>query len=139
MNTPKYIIVHSTGTTSTKCLSLADIERQHRAQGCLNIKHHFVIQRDGLLCAGRGLDQIGLHANRKYNSCSIGILMVGGDGSAWGTGGNFTVPQMDTLKVALQALVERYPDAQVVGWRDLSDNPAETSPDFDVAQWWDQQ
>jgi N-acetyl-anhydromuramyl-L-alanine amidase AmpD len=138
-NSVKYLILHCTSTPPSQHLTLEDVERLHRSQGCLNIKHHFVIQRDGFLGKGREINQIGLHANRQYNQSSIGILMVGGRSARGKPEDNYTVPQKETLAVALKALMERFPEALVVGWSDLAQSPSETCPNFDVKEWWAKQ
>lgn len=127
----KYLVVHSSNSSHIENLTAADLERQHRAQGCLSIKYHFVIRRDGTLEAGRPLDQIGLHASRQWNNQSIGICMVGGMGTH---AANYTLPQFETLYRTLRDLLDTFPNALPVGWNDLS--PADPSPYFDVKNWW---
>ena len=135
-NLVQYLVIHSSNSLPSENLTAADLERQHRSQGCLSIKYHFVIRRDGTLEAGRPLDQIGLHANKQYNKCSVGICLVGGKGKDGKPEDNYTDYQYVALTLTCQGLLETFPQAKVVGWSDLSASPNETSPHFDVQKWW---
>ena len=135
-NLVQYLVLHSSNSLPTQNLTAADLERQHRSQGCLSIKYHFVICRDGTVDAGRALNQIGLHANRQYNKCSIGICLVGGKGKDGKPEDNYTHEQYEALNRVLTGLLDTFPEAQVVGWYELSQSSNETSPHFDVQKWW---
>ena len=134
-NSTQYLILHSSNSLPSQNLTAADLERQHRYQGCLSIKYHFVIRRDGTVEAGRPLDQIGLHANKQYNKCSIGICLVGGKGKDGKPEDNYTDAQYYSLWTVINGLRETFPQAKVVGWYELSQSPNETSPHFNVQEW----
>lgn len=134
-NSVQYLIVHCSNSLPSENLTAADIERTHRAQGCLSIRYHFVIRRDGTVEAGRPLNQIGLHANKQYNKCSIGICLVGGRGKGGKPEDNYTKAQKDALVRVLTVLQYTFYQAKVVGWNELSQSPNETCPNFDVQKW----
>lgn len=88
------------------------------------IGYHFVIYTRGAVATGRHVDEIGAHAVG-YNATSIGICLVGRD--------QFTTEQWSELKGLVEVLQAQYPNARVVGHRNL--NSAKTCPNFDVSEW----
>lgn len=101
------------------------------------IGYHFVIGTDGTVFTGRGLDEIGAHA-QGHNAKSVGVCMVGTD--------SFTPQQWTALAETVRMLRDLYPSARLCGHRDLSpdldgDGKVESSewtktcPGFDVAAW----
>ncbi len=103
------------------------------------IGYHYVIQLDGAVATGRHEDEPGAHA-AGFNQKSIGVCLVGTN--------RFSAAQWASLAEAVRLLKKRYPDARVVGHRDLSPDqnangivePFEwlkTCPGFDVAAWID--
>jgi N-acetylmuramoyl-L-alanine amidase len=116
-----------------------EIDRWHRQKGWLMIGYHFVITRDGRLQKGRDINEIGAHV-KGYNHKSVGVCMVGGyaekqgwPGEEWKSEDNFTPAQWSVLKLVVGDLLCQYPDAKVVGHRDLE--PHKECPSFDVAAW----
>lgn len=119
-----------------------------------SIGYHFVIDIDGAVFTGRGVDEVGAHV-AGHNQHSLGICMVGGAERV----GQFTAAQWKALSsiVLWQATLQKVPLAPprrngdlvaggVCGHRDLSPDlnhdgaisPAEwlkTCPGFDVAAW----
>lgn len=101
------------------------------------IGYHCVIDTGGYIGAGRDLAEIGAHA-KGHNATSIGICCVGTDA--------YTLPQWASLASLVASLSRKFPEARVVGHRDLSPDldgdgtvePQEwtkTCPGFDVATW----
>lgn len=101
------------------------------------IGYHFVIAISGLVLTGRHLEEVGAHA-QGYNQKSIGICMVGTD--------QYSGVQWAALAGVVSTLQKLYPDARVLGHRDLSpdldgDGVVEshewlkTCPGFNVATW----
>lgn len=86
---------------------------------------------------GRALNQIGLHANKQYNKCSIGICLVGGKGANGRPEANYTEAQYEALCRTLRGLMDTFPESRVVGWNELSQSPADTCPNFNVQEWLD--
>jgi N-acetyl-anhydromuramyl-L-alanine amidase AmpD len=131
----QFLILHCSNSLPSQDLSAEDLARQHRSQGCLSIKYHFVIRRDGSVETGRALNQIGLHANKQYNAKSIGICLVGGKGKDGKPEANYTEAQYEALVRVITQLEDTFPQAKVVGWNELSQSPNETCPNFDVQEW----
>lgn len=118
--TTKYIIVHCSATPPGMDIGAKEIDRWHRERGWLKIGYHFVIRRDGFMEPGRGIEEVGAHAEG-YNSLSVGICMVGGvapDGKT--PENNFTPEQFTTLEGLIADIRKLYPDAEVIGHRDVA-------------------
>lgn len=128
--------------------------------GLPSIGYHYVIDLDGTVLTGRGLEEVGAHA-QGYNQHSVGICLVGGAEKV----GRYTPAQWASLKELAQQLcmVLSVPCATarpapapgapqpvwangLCGHRDLSPDtngngqadPAEwlkTCPGFSVRQW----
>lgn len=101
------------------------------------IGYHFVIYTNGAVATGRSQEEIGAHV-AGFNQKSIGVCLIGTD--------RYTRSQWDSLAETVRLLKKRFPDARVVGHRDLSPDqnkngivePFEwlkTCPGFDVAAW----
>lgn len=124
------IVIHCSATRSNQCFSLEAVIACHRARGFVTIGYHYYVTRDGTVHAGRPLYQMGAHA-AGYNHRSIGICYEGGldpDGKPADTR---TPAQKETLLNLLKRLKTDYPDAAIVGHRDLP-NVAKECPCFDV-------
>ncbi|MBD8493966.1 N-acetylmuramoyl-L-alanine amidase [Pseudomonas syringae] len=140
------LVVHCSATAPTLDIGVPDIDRWHRQRGFDTVGYHYVICRDGRLQRGRRESETGAHV-KGYNSRSIGICLVGGVDAANRPRNNFTAAQFDTLAQVLAALRSRYPQARVLGHRDLSpdrngdgqitpDEFIKACPCFDVHAWW---
>lgn len=120
MRTINKIIIHCSATPEGKDYTVEDIDRDHRKRGFAKIGYHYVIYRDGTIHQGRKESEVGAHA-RGYNANSIGVCYIGGlarDGKT--TKDTRTQAQRDALVRLLRELVIRYPDAEILGHRDLS-------------------
>ena len=133
--------------------------RSKAAQAALNphlpsIGYHYVVDLDGKVFTGRGLDEAGAHA-KDHNAASVGICLVGGAERE----AQFSVAQWRALKnlvttLQYQLRVQPVPPRRngkqvfdgVCGHRDLSPDlnadgtvtPTEwlkTCPGFSVAGW----
>jgi len=129
------IVVHSTATPEGKDYTVNDIRKMHKAKGYSDIGYHYVIYRDGTLHEGRNVNISGAHA-RGFNATSIGIVYVGGTSATEkDKNGNpkakdtRTAEQKATLLRLLKDLRKMYPQAQIVGHRDLN---ATACPSFDA-------
>ncbi|MEZ3140819.1 N-acetylmuramoyl-L-alanine amidase [Citrobacter braakii] len=102
-----------------------------------HIGYHYVIDTDGTVETGRRVGETGAHA-AGYNTGSVGVCMVGTD--------RFTPAQWDALRVVINNLRVKFPNARITGHRDLSPDlngdgiitPNEwtkTCPGFTVSQW----
>lgn len=130
------VVIHCAATRPSQDIGADWIDRIHRDErGFAQIGYHFVIRRNGVVELGRGIEEIGAHA-RGWNHRSVGVCLVGGvredDGET--PQANYTGAQWRALQVLVLDLLRRYPDATVVGHRDLP-GVAKGCPCFDVAAW----
>lgn len=137
-----FLAVHCSATPADMDIDVADIRRWHRERGWRDIGYHYVITRSGEIQKGRPDDMPGAH-ERKLNSRSISICLVGGSpptGSLASRRGhgedNFTPAQKTALAQILLHLHEKYPDAEVLGHRDV-EGVRKACPSFDVKPWWE--
>lgn len=130
-----HIVVHYSATYGDQNLTVKDIDRMHRDRGWKMVGYHFVIRRDGMIENGRPENTIGAHVGGQ-NTGKIGICWLGGLNRATGPDkgvDNRTAAQTDALIWLIRDLLKRYPDAKVVGHRDLANTQC---PGFDVPAWW---
>jgi len=112
-----------------------EIDRWHRDRGFNSFGYHYLIDRDGQTCAGRGLEEQGAHTYG-HNDDSIGICLVGGHGSsstdAFST--NYTDAQDQALRVLINELKIRIPTIKKVSGHNDYTN-AKACPGFKVERW----
>ena len=113
-----YIIIHCSATKAGRDFHAKDIDKWHRERGFDRIGYHKVIDLDGKVENGRPIWQIGAHC-KGYNRDSIGICYIGG----LDKNGNPADTRTEDQKIALKATIEyfksRFPNAKVVGHRDM--------------------
>lgn len=130
-----HIVIHCSSTSADRDVNAADIRHWHRTQGWDDIGYHFVIKRDGEVEEGRSLDIPGAHAYG-YNNNSVGVCLVGGAKKDQRTvENNFTDEQFEAARVLAETLLVKYPNARVVGHRDLP-GVQKGCPSFDVEEWY---
>ena len=129
-----YIVIHCSQTRPSQNIGAKEIDRWHRERGWLKIGYHIVIKRDGIIEQGREDDEVPA-AVKGYNHTSFNLCLVGGAKEEdWKIeDDNFTGEQFESLKKELTRLVLKYPDARIVGHRDLDDK--KFCPSFDVRQY----
>jgi N-acetylmuramoyl-L-alanine amidase len=125
------IIIHCTATPPYRDVSAADIDRWHKGRGWSGIGYNGVIRRDGLFEPGRDVDRAGAHAFG-HNKTSIGIVLVGGLADDNLPSPEYTKAQWVCLNRVIAHLQLQYPDAEVIGHRDVGNKAC---PSFDVARW----
>ena len=126
------IVVHCSATPEGRDVTAADINKMHIARGFKKIGYHYVVRLDGTVETGRKENEIGAHA-KGYNANSIGVCYVGGLASDGKTPKDTRTPaQKSALKKLLHTLKQRYPDARIVGHRDLS---PDTNHNGKVDKW----
>ena len=123
MRTITLIIVHCSANKAGSAFRLADIDRYHRSLGWKGCGYHYVIPADGTIEKGRA------HC-KNHNRHSIGICYIGGLSSDGKPKDTRTDAQRIALRKLLKALHRKYPQALIVGHRDL--NPQKACPCFDV-------
>lgn len=145
-----HIVIHCSATRPQANVGRDIIREWHLAKGWADIGYALVIRRNGLLEFGRHFDDIGAHV-AGWNGSTVGLVLVGGlygDGSEANDDfeGLYTVEQGNALRNALHFLTAAYPDALIVGHRDLSPDLnhdgkitrnewLKTCPGFDVRGW----
>lgn len=115
----KYIVVHCSATRSNTTYSSWQLDQDHRQRGFRCAGYHFYVRRSGEIVALRPTNEIGAHAHG-YNRCSIGVCYEGGllpDGTPADTR---TPRQKTSLTRLIRLLLADFPQAIVVGHRDLS-------------------
>ena len=127
------LVVHCSATKPDQDIGAADIDRWHTKNGWAGIGYHRVIRRDGTLEKGRHIDFVGAHA-RPWNYRSIGICLVGGVDKDGKPEDNFTPTQKKVLRAVLTEWLDEYPDAEVIGHRDVP-GVKKACPSFDVKSW----
>lgn len=139
MRSINLIVIHCAASPNGRPQTVADINAWHRARGFKRtaefrarqnealdaIGYHFVITLNGAVHTGRHIDEAGAHA-QGFNSKSLGVCLVGTD--------KFTVAQWSSLRSNIRLLQAAYPEARIVGHRELPD-VHKTCPGFSVASW----
>ena len=125
------IILHCTATPRGRHVTVADIDRWHRARGFDGIGYHYVVYLDGSVHPGRPLERVGAHC-RGHNARSIGITYVGGVEADCSTPADTrTEMQKTALRSLVKRLRERFPGATVHGHNEFA---AKACPCFDVKE-----
>lgn len=129
-----YIVVHCSDSpnslSDTRLDTAGNIHKWHLENGWDGIGYHYVIDELGEEEQGRPvfLQERGFWPGahcRSYNKNSIGICLVGE--------GDFHAGQLLKLRTRINALLEVWPYARVVGHRDLDSR--KTCPGFDAVHW----
>jgi len=137
----KWIVIHYSATPIESDFSSADIDEIHRRRGFREIGYHKYIRKSGLVEKGRDLDQPGRFEQGAHslgeNDVSIGICYEGGVyASDLDTGlDTRTDAQKESMIRVIDELLQRYPNAEVIGHRDMP-GAATQCPGFDAAAWW---
>ena len=124
------IVIHCSATRCNRDFPVEALEACHRARGFNGIGYHYYITRDGVLHLTRSEAVQGAHA-KKYNAHSIGICYEGGLDARGKPADTRTPAQKQTLLALLHSLKADYPDAEILGHRDLP-WVAKSCPCFDV-------
>ena len=128
------IVVHCSATRCDRRFSVEDLIACHDARFGFT-GYHYYITRDGQLYQTRHENLPGCHA-RHYNQHSIGVCYEGGltpDGVPADTR---TPAQKAALYHLLKSLKVDYPDAVILGHRDLP-NVHKQCPCFDAKEYAD--
>ena len=112
------IVIHCSATKPSQNFTVEDLESCHKARGFHTTGYHYYITRDGQLHVCRPDEMVGAHA-RRYNAHSIGICYEGGLDEHGKPCDTRTPAQKQTLVTLLRSLKYDYPDAQILGHRDL--------------------
>ena len=128
-----HIIIHCTATRADRSFSVQSLEASHKARGFLTIGYHYYITRDGQVHPCRPESMIGAHAQH-HNAHSIGICYEGGLDARGLPADTRTDAQKRSMAALLRSLRLDYPDASIIGHRDLP-GVKKACPCFDVKAW----
>ena len=131
------IIIHCADTPPNMDIGAKEIRQWHtdpqpRGNGWSDIGYHYVILRSGVVEKGRDEAVAGAHTYG-HNKHSIGVCLVGGKAKDGGAEANFTKHQWQALSELVEALSEKYPQAEVHGHNEFS---GKACPAFNVSAWW---
>jgi len=125
------LIVHCTATPEGRDVSVDEIRRWHvEDRNWSDIGYHWVVTLNGTLEEGRPEYKNGAHA-KGFNKNSVGVVYVGGVDENLDPKDTRTDAQKETLRCILEDLKDRYPQAQIIGHRDVSDKAC---PSFDARE-----
>ena len=137
----RWIVQHYSATPIERDFTAADIDEMHRQRGFREIGYHYFIRKNGKVETGRDLSQpgrfeTGAHSQGE-NSASVGICVEGGVTLAAKNVGvdNRTPAQIKAQIALIRELLVRFPNAKVVGHRDMP-GAATQCPGYDAAAWW---
>ena len=112
----KRIFVHC--TAGSQKTTLKQLENEFKAKGWKSPGYHYVVFPDGKI--EQMLDESKIsNGVRGYNSTSINVSYVGGVDSKLKPIDNRTDAQKASLVTLLTELKSRYPDAHIMGHRDV--------------------
>ena len=112
-----YIVVHCTGNRPDA--TVEGIKAHWKSLGWINPGYHVVIRKDG---SGVRLadDKNTVNGVKGYNKNSLHVAYIGGIKRNGRPGCTLTEDQKITLAIVLLDWSKKYPDAKIVGHRDLS-------------------
>ncbi len=113
------IVVHCSATKVTSNYTADQMLRDHRARGFNSWGYHFYIPKSGNRIALRQLEMVGAHVTG-FNAASVGVCYEGGLDASGKPTDTRTPQQKAQLLALLKELLALYPDARIVGHRDLS-------------------
>ena len=127
------IVLHCSATRVNQNFTIEQLEACHKARGFQTVGYHYYITKDGTLYPGRPESQMGAHAKGFY-AHSIGICYEGGLDANGKPADTRTLAQKVTMEELLHSLCLDYPDATILGHRDLPGVRKEC-PCFDTKKW----
>ena len=123
------IIVHCSATPEDRDVSIDTIRKWHvEDNGWSDIGYHWVITLSGSIEKGRPESRSGAHA-KGFNKNSIGVCYIGGVDKDMNPKDTRTEGQKEALRCLLEDLKDRYPNAEIIGHRDVS---SKACPSFDA-------
>ena len=119
MRTITLIVLHCSATRTTQKYPFHLCKADHLKRGFTDIGYHYYITRDGQVHVGRPLWKEGAHC-KGHNKHSIGICYEGGLDALGECFDTRTKAQKQSMSALLERLHEQYPNAIILGHRDLS-------------------
>ncbi len=112
----KTIFVHC--TASSQKWGVKELQAEFKAKGWTNPGYHYVVTTDGATHQMLNIEQVS-NGVQGHNSTSINIAYVGGIDSKGKAIDNRTEAQKKTMIVLLTQLKKKFPDAVIMGHRDV--------------------
>lgn len=117
----KRIFIHCTASPQT--WGMKELQAEFKAKGWKNPGYHYVITKDGTRHQMLAIENVS-NGVQGYNSTAINIAYVGGVVKAakggWQAADNRTKEQKDELRTLLKVLHAKFPNAIILGHRDIS-------------------
>lgn len=113
----RYIVVHCTATRCNKPFSVEKLINCGVAKYG-QCSYHYYVRLDGTVVPLLPESVQGVHA-RGYNSCSLGVVYEGGLDAQGNADDTRTAEQKHTLYALLKELTRSYPEARIIGHREL--------------------
>ena len=129
----RFIVIHCSATRVNRNYTVEQMMRDHKARGFRTIGYHFYIRKSGEVTQHRRLLEVGAHA-QGYNRCSIGVCYEGGLDDEGRPADTLTRAQYDAMWNLLRKLKITFPQAKIVGHRDLPGTTPKACPCFDAAK-----
>lgn len=111
------IFIHCTAGSQKQ--TIADLRAEFKRKGWTNPGYHYVIPPDGTVTQLLDEQQVS-NGVKGYNQTSINVAYIGGIDSTGKAVDNRTDAQKTALRQIVSVLKRRYPDAEVLGHRDIS-------------------
>jgi hypothetical protein len=112
------IVIHCSATKASQDYSFEQLERDHRLRGFRECGYNFYVRKDGSVFEGRNIGDELAHATG-YNRNSIAICYEGGLNEVGMPHDTRTQEQREVLLKMVIFFHAVYPDALVLGHRDL--------------------
>lgn len=113
----KYIVVHCTGTKPDA--SIEGMKAHWKTLGWKKPGYHLVIRKNGSIVRLTENNSIA-NGVKGYNTNSLHVAYIGGINRYRRPGCTLTEDQEKSLATVLSQWSKKYPDAKIVGHRDLS-------------------
>lgn len=111
------IFVHCTASHQTA--SVSDIKNEFKRKGWKNPGYHYIVDPGGAIHQLLDDEKVS-NGVRGYNQTAINVAYIGGIDAEGKATDNRTGPQKKALAKLLRLLRSRYPDAVILGHRDIS-------------------
>ncbi len=128
----RFLVIHCSASRADRNYTEKQLLRDHKKRGFRTVGYHFYSRKDGTIHQFRKILEVGAHA-RPYNRCSIGICYEGGLDDEGRPADTLTRAQYDAMRNLLRKLKIMFPQAQIVGHRDLPGTTPKACPCFDAA------
>lgn len=111
------IFIHCTAGSQKQ--TIADLKAEFTRKGWKAPGYHYVISPDGAVHQLLAIEQVS-NGVRGYNSTAINIAYIGGVDAHGNPIDNRTPQQKATLVLLLHNLKKQFPNARIMGHRDIS-------------------